>query len=362
MTLSRGAWVKQNGTIGLTAVELRRVDAACYYQTAPGTVRSGVLWVHSASFALVAGAANMSYDLQPVPGLVIGRAANEGAYTLTTQGVTNIATGAAPAAGLSRYDLIWIKQNDTEKADADNQPVLGVTQGTAAASPTKPTASVPVGAYVLAEARVYSGTTATNAGPNTITQVWQYTALVGEPVPVRSDAERPATPRPGDQVRRLDMASPTAREVWNGTKWFVVGRRVAQFTGVPGGAGAVTGAGNVSWGYGVFTKVAAAAGADDSFATPSATASKISLLEPGTYAVLMKGTATTNPGIYTVSIKKADDTYVYADGNNGNGLVWGATTSAPDLLFPAPTDLLFGLTTQNSISAPVTITIMKVSD
>lgn len=71
----------------------------------------------------------------------------------------SITTTAAPASN-SRLDVVWARQNDPSKGDADNQAVLGVTQGTAAASPVKP--SIPAGAVTLAVYNVPAGITRTS--------------------------------------------------------------------------------------------------------------------------------------------------------------------------------------------------------
>jgi hypothetical protein len=123
----------------------------------------------------------------------------------TLSGTTNVATTAAPGSG-SRWDLIYVKQNDVDKGDTTNTAVVAVLQGTSAASPTKPYASLPAGAYVLAEALVNTGAIGTNGAQVTITQVWRYTSLRGVPVPVRNTTERgeiTATDR--QEVFRLDL-------------------------------------------------------------------------------------------------------------------------------------------------------------
>lgn len=76
--------------------------------------------------------------------------------------------GATPAvaagnAGLSRYDVIWLRAHDLDKGDADNQVVLGVTQGTPAADPDVPLDQVPSDVVRLAAMLVPAGMTQTKA-------------------------------------------------------------------------------------------------------------------------------------------------------------------------------------------------------
>ena len=66
-------------------------------------------------------------------------------------------------AGLSRYDVIWMRAHDLDKGDADNQVVLGVTQGTPAADPDIPINQVPSDAVRLAAMLVPAGMTQTKS-------------------------------------------------------------------------------------------------------------------------------------------------------------------------------------------------------
>ncbi|BCW79014.1 hypothetical protein [Arthrobacter sp. NicSoilC5] len=214
MTVNRGPGVAKNGSVGVTTLEHRLQLAGQYAENAPGVPRSGVL--AQATAVLVSARADMSYDIGPFQA-VISRTASEGVYTPTLTGTTNVPTADAPATN-SRWDLVYVKQNDIAKGDADNLAVVGVVNGTAAASPTKPTGSLPAGAMVLAEARIFAGTTATNGGSNTVSQVWRHTAARGGDIPVRNTTERAeiTTPAPGQGVLRLDIGS---LEIWNGAKW-----------------------------------------------------------------------------------------------------------------------------------------------
>lgn len=215
MSVNRGPGVAKNGAVGVTTVEHRLQLAGQYAENAPGVPRSGIL--AQATGVLVAARGDMSYDIGPCQA-VIGRTASEGVYTPTLTGTTNVATAAAPGTD-SRWDLIYLKQNDMAKGDADNLAVVGVIQGTAGSSPSKPTGSLPAGALLLAEARIFASTTATNGGSNTVSQVWRHTTTRGAPVPVRNTTERTEITGPGvgQRVARLDQNGMV--ETWTGTEW-----------------------------------------------------------------------------------------------------------------------------------------------
>ena len=69
------------------------------------------------------------------------------------------ATVAANSSGNPRIDCIWITSHDLTQGDTDNLVTLGVTQGTAAATPTAPT--IPTYATLLAQMRMPAGATTT---------------------------------------------------------------------------------------------------------------------------------------------------------------------------------------------------------
>ncbi|GAA5229276.1 hypothetical protein [Arthrobacter cryoconiti] len=223
-TINRGPGVALVGIIGTTPKEHRLAIAGQYAENAPGVPRSGLLVTGAVN--VVTPKAGMGYDIIPVQS-VINRTVGEGVYTPTTTGSTSVATDNAPGAG-SRWDLLWVKQNDAAKGDtvpavggvADNTAIFGVTVGSAAASPTKPIGDVPAGALVIAEAQIFAGTTGTNQAPSTITQVFPITAARGAPLPVRSVADRATITAPaiGQQVLRLDLAGIPV-QIWTGTKW-----------------------------------------------------------------------------------------------------------------------------------------------
>lgn len=209
MAGSKGLFVRQHNTgtleapvwVATTPVEARRALGGMFVQNSPGVPRTGLL---DPPDTVVTATAGMSYTLSAVHP-VVHRTAGEGVYEYSFQGTTTVATAVAPGTD-SRWDLIWAKQNDTEKGDPDNLVYFGVTNGAPSAVPSKPTASIPDGALVLAEARIYAGTTATQSAPNTLAQTFPYAALNGTPVKVRSKADRDTitAPRVGMEVIRMD--------------------------------------------------------------------------------------------------------------------------------------------------------------
>lgn len=215
MTANRGLFVRNDGSVGTTPTEGRLALASLVVENASGVPRQGLLGQREAQ--VVTGRADWAYDVSAcAPAL--NRATGEGVYLFTLTGTTTVATTAAPGSG-SRYDLVYVKQNDLDKGDAGNTAVVGVVQGGAATSPTKPYASLPPGAYVLAEVLVASGATATNHASVTITQVWRYTALRGATLTVRDKSERDEITAPvvGARVLRLDRNNHI--QTWNGTAW-----------------------------------------------------------------------------------------------------------------------------------------------
>lgn len=227
MTVNRGLWVPINtGNIGTTEVEARLADNATYESNDGVNARSGLLQAANIT-SVVLGTANMSYNLRPLSP-IINRVTNEGVYRFSATGTTNVATTAAPAAN-SRIDIIWVKQNDQSKGDANNLAVAGVTQGDVAASPVAP--AIPAGAIELGRATVGPNITATTSA--SITQTFRHTALRGDPIPVRNTTERAeiTVPRPGQRVARLDLdANGRALEIWTGAAWISVRRPVKHVT------------------------------------------------------------------------------------------------------------------------------------
>lgn len=122
---------------------------------------------------------------------VLSRGIADGVSFIRNDGTTQFTIPAAPSAN-SRYDVVWVKQNDSVTSvgpDGNNLPVFGVTSGSASATPSLATvlASIPTGALPLASLLVPS--TATNTNGMTVSQIFQNTAPLGDAVPFRSVAD-----------------------------------------------------------------------------------------------------------------------------------------------------------------------------
>ncbi|ASR83813.1 minor tail protein [Arthrobacter phage PitaDog] len=215
MTTKRGLFVPvASGNVGTTPAEARLALGATLIENAPGVPRSGVMETGDTTLVYGSGA-SMTYYIDPAH-FVVHRTQGEGAYVFMNEGIQTVAASAAPGTN-SRIDLIWVKQNDVAKGDANNLAVPGVTVGTTAAVPTAPYGSVPAGALVLAEAVVSAGQTL--ASQASYTQVFSYTATRGSLIKVRSKADRDliTTPVVGQCVMRLDRNNHVQQ--WNGSAW-----------------------------------------------------------------------------------------------------------------------------------------------
>lgn len=215
MTARPGLYVDDNTGNGVTAPQDARLALASLL-SGPGII--------SGTQGNVTGSStgpNMIYSV-PAESFVTqrGTLAADGLYLWANDGPVLVDSATpAPSSG-KRYDLIWARHKNAYTSDgfsdADSLPELGVTVGTAASTPTKPYASVPDGALVLAESEVTAGNA--NAAVATITQVAPLATVKGAPIPVASAAERDALGLyPGLQVMRSDRGYLT--QTWDGTAW-----------------------------------------------------------------------------------------------------------------------------------------------
>lgn len=170
--------------VALSTGSARADLAGLVIRDASGVVRAGVLPRHTNP--LVTARASMGVDVAAFEA-VLNRS---GALFITNDGTVTVTLPAAPSSN-SRIDVVYVKQDESAYADADNTALLGVVSGTAAASPTAP--AVPAGALALAQVLVPSTATTSQSSGVVITPVHPYTALTGGTVLFRSATERDAS-------------------------------------------------------------------------------------------------------------------------------------------------------------------------
>ncbi|PRB08623.1 hypothetical protein CQ047_12140 [Microbacterium sp. MYb72] len=205
---------------GLPITDTRRVAAALVARNADGTPRAGVFPANANP--LVTGRASMGYDVAPF--LAATSRINNGVELIANDAVTVVATTAAPASN-SRIDVIWVRSQFVQHADANNDVVFGVTQGTPAGIPAKP--AIPQGALELATAEITSTTTTTATA--VITQTHTYTAAAGAAVQMRNRVELDAWAAPvGATARTLDTDLEWVRRSSPSLGWYLApGQRLA---------------------------------------------------------------------------------------------------------------------------------------
>lgn len=180
------------GPSGLVdAVALRKDLAGLITRDAAGVARAGVFPRHTN--ALVTSRASMGVDVASFEAALVR---GGGPLFISNDGTVTVPIGAAPSSN-SRYDIVYVKQNESAApfADASNSAAFGFVSGTAAASPSLSAALalVPAGGLPLAAVLVPSTATTTQSAGVTISQVFPYTALTGVPVWVRNQTERDAS-------------------------------------------------------------------------------------------------------------------------------------------------------------------------
>jgi len=198
MTLTRS--IPTQHPSGVPILDERRVYQGRYARNSDGTARLGVLPAHTNP--LVTGRASMGYDIGAFNAVTARTAA--GVEEIANDGTVTATTTAAPGSN-SRIDVIWVRAQfgSPVSSDGSNDVVFGVTQGTPAASPSKP--AIPAGALELATATVPSTATTTQSSGVVITQTYQYTAAAGGTVLMRNRVELEAWSAPaGATARTLD--------------------------------------------------------------------------------------------------------------------------------------------------------------
>lgn len=181
---------RKDSTRGTTALEVRQTTDRMW-------LRPGLM--PRSQPTLVTGEAAWTYRVD-VAGFVTQNGPADGYHTFGNDGAVSVgASGvgstvpAAPGGGLSRYDVIWVKQpSSSELGATDSVPVFGVTSGTAASSPSVP--AIPTGALALAQNLMTSTATTTASSGNTLEIIVPWTNLNNCFTVVRNHGERSAMP------------------------------------------------------------------------------------------------------------------------------------------------------------------------
>lgn len=214
MTATKGLGITGNGAGVTTPLDHKLAQSGLIAKTGAGTnlIRPGLFYDGVSN--IVSGAANMSYNVAPFTA-ALTRGGTAGTVLLANDGTVNVATAAAPASN-SRIDVVYVWQREFSLDGVDSNPVIGVIQGTAAASPVAPSLAAFPGALELARITVPAGVTATNTG-TTITQAAPFTAAAGGTIAFRTTTERDASTLTAG-TRGFVIGS-TATYQYNGTSW-----------------------------------------------------------------------------------------------------------------------------------------------
>jgi hypothetical protein len=172
-----------NGVGVVTPADHKFDQAGQVVKTSTGAVRAGLFWAGNPT--IITGKANMSYDVAAFQ-CVTTRGFSSGAVFAGNDGVVNVVTTAAPGSN-SRIDIIYFWPREFSLDGVNSIPVIGVVQGTAAATPAAPSLAAFPGAIELGRATVPAGITATTSA--IITQTAPFTTMDGGRIPARSAAD-----------------------------------------------------------------------------------------------------------------------------------------------------------------------------
>lgn len=139
--------VQQNGTVGTTAADLRKMIA---YKWASTGIVGGLK---------VTGRSNLAYNV--AAGMAIcSKGSSDGCTEAYWPGGQTPAVSANSGSN-PRLDAIWVTSHDKTQGDSDNLVTVGVTEGTPAASPAAP--SIPSYATLIALMKMPAGATKTSS-------------------------------------------------------------------------------------------------------------------------------------------------------------------------------------------------------
>lgn len=181
--------------------------------TTPLVVRPGLFY--SGATTIVSGTAGMAYSVAAYQ-CVTQRSAGAGVVFGGNDGTLSVPTTAAPGSN-SRIDVVYHWHKEFSLDGGDSNPVIGVVQGTAAASPTVPSLAAFPGAIELARITVPAGVTATNSG-TTISQVAPFTTVDGGRVPFRNKTAMDLWTT-AVTLQRAYAIDTGIEYLWDGTAW-----------------------------------------------------------------------------------------------------------------------------------------------
>lgn len=237
MAASKPLGTYGNGVGTVTPLAHKLANAALVVKQSGNLARAGLFY--NGTDNIVTGKAIMSYDVAAFSA-ALSRGATAGAVFLANDGVVTVATTAAPGSN-SRYDVIYVWAREYSLDGVDSNPVIGVIQGTAAASPTVPSLAAFPGALELARVIVPAGVTATNTG-TTITQTAPFTAMAGGIVPFRTktDADLWTT---ATANQRVSVLADNSEWIRVGAAWKAIGvAAFASASAYANGAGTIASA------------------------------------------------------------------------------------------------------------------------
>lgn len=170
MALFRSLGARRDAARGTVAAEVRKGVGGLL--TGPGVLPGS-------SSPLVQGTASFAYQVNAGTWATPGGSGG-GLHLWGNDGPLEVGTDPAPAAGLSRIDVVYaVHPSASENGDTDSEPVVAVAKGTPASSPVAP--SLPPRAIELARNTMTSAATSTASAGNTITQSAAVAALVQPP-------------------------------------------------------------------------------------------------------------------------------------------------------------------------------------
>lgn len=211
MTATKPLGTYGNAVGTVTPADHKAAQSGLIAKTSLNAVRAGLFWGGTAN--IITAKPNMSYDVAPFTA-ALSRGATFGTVLMSNDGTLNIATTAAPGSN-SRIDIIYVWAREYSLDGVDSNPVIGVIQGTAAASPTAPSLAAFPGAIELGRATVAAGITATTSA--TLTQTAPFTCVDGGRIPFRNTTERGLGTYVEGQLGWL--IDTNTLQVFNGSTW-----------------------------------------------------------------------------------------------------------------------------------------------